>query len=142
MLAHVCSKPAVTASPTTTVAEAARLMRVRNVGALVVVNGRKPMGLVTDRDIAVDVVGRGKDPATVEVGDIMHRKPATIREDAGILDAARMFDRKAVRRLPVVNKGGSVVGLIAVDDVLMLLGSEMGHVASGVARGLGRAAIA
>jgi CBS domain-containing protein len=140
MLGKVCTKPVVVATSAMPVTEAARRMRARNVGALVVVNNRKPVGMLTDRDITVQVVARGKDPATLSVGAIMHRSPAVIRADAGILDAVRAFGRSGVRRLPVVSAAGRLVGIIALDDVLMLLGREMGLLAQGVARGLGRAA--
>ncbi|MBI4588938.1 MAG: CBS domain-containing protein [Candidatus Rokubacteria bacterium] len=71
----------------------------------------------------------------------MRKNPAVIREDKGILDATRILGAKGLRRLPVVDKRGKLVGIIALDDLLMLLGSEMGNVASAVARGLGRARI-
>ncbi|OGL16107.1 MAG: hypothetical protein A3G97_01215 [Candidatus Rokubacteria bacterium RIFCSPLOWO2_12_FULL_69_21] len=141
MLGKICVKPVITARADMTVAEAARLMRAKRVGALVVVNGQRPVGLLTDRDVAIGVVGRGKDPSAVQVREVMARKPTVIREDLGLLDAAALFGRTGVRRIPVVNKGGKMVGIIALDDVLMLLGREMGHVASGIARGLSRAAV-
>jgi predicted transcriptional regulator len=68
----------------------------------------------------------------------MRANPAVIREDQGILDATRILGAKGVRRLPVVSRNGKLVGIIALDDVLMLLGSEMGHVATALARGLRR----
>ena len=102
MIGQVCIKPVVTAAPDTTIQAAARLMREKNVGALVVAKNRKAKGFLTDRDIAVDVVAKG------------------------------------LRRLPVVGKGGKLVGIIALDDLLMLLGSEMGNIASALSRGLGR----
>jgi CBS domain-containing protein len=140
MIGHVCMKPVVTASRDTTVAEAARLMRAKNVGAVVVVNGRKPIGLVTDRDIAIDVVGQGKDPVTTLMGNVMRKSLTVIRDNAGIFDAAKLFGKMGVRRLPVVNKVGTMVGIIALDDLMMLLGNEMGHMASGLTRSLKRAA--
>jgi predicted transcriptional regulator len=79
------------------------------------------------------------DPATARVEDVMHKKPITIREDLGILDAAKAFAKTGVRRLPVVTKSGVLVGLIAVDDLVMLLGNEMGHMAGGLSAGLRRA---
>ncbi len=139
MIGKVCTKPVVMVRPDNAVLEAARLMRARNVGALVVVEDGKPAGLLTDRDIAVAVVANGKDPAQTRVGEVMKKNPIVIREEAGILDAARIFGMKGVRRLPVVNKSGELVGIIALDDLLMLLGNEMGQLASGLARGLGRA---
>jgi CBS domain-containing protein len=139
MLGKICIKPVVTASAQMTVEEAARAMRTRNVGALVVVNAGRPIGMLTDRDVAVEVVAKGLDPDTARVGDVMHKKPITIREDLGLFDAAKVFARTGVRRLPVVTKSGVLVGVIAVDDLIMLLGNELGHVAGALSAGLRRA---
>ena len=140
MLGKVCTKPVVTASANMTVAEAARTMRAKNVGALVVVNAGRPLGMLTDRDIAMDVVAQRKDPDTVRVSEVMRKKPITMREDQGILDAAKIFAKTGVRRLPVVDKSGKMVGIVAMDDLLMLLGNEMGHVAAALSAGLRKAA--
>lgn len=139
MLGKICIKPVVTASAEMTMDQAARAMRSKNVGALVVVNARRPVGMLTDRDVMIEVVAKGMDPATVRVGDVMSKTPITIREDLGILDAAKAFAKTGVRRLPVVTKSGVLVGLIAVDDLLMLLGNEMGHMAGALSAGLRRA---
>ena len=106
MLGKICTKPVVTASAQMTVDQAARAMRSKNVGALVVVNAGRPVGMLTDRDVAVEVVARGMDPDTVRVGDVMGRKPVTIREELGILDAARVFAKTGVRRLAPENAAG------------------------------------
>lgn len=139
MIGQVCIKPVVTASAETTIQKAAQMMRARNVGALVVARNGKAQGVLTDRDIAVDVVARGKDPAAVRVGQVMRKNPAVIRADKGILDATKILGAKGVRRLPVVKDGGKLVGIIALDDLLMLLGSEMGNIATALSRGLRRA---
>ena len=139
MLGKICIKPVVTAAAQMTVDEAARLMRSKNVGALVVVNAGRPIGMLTDRDVAIEVVAKGLDPDAVRVGDVMHRKPVTIPQDLGILDAVKTFARTGVRRLPVVTKSGTLVGVIAVDDLIMLLGNEMGHLAGALSAGLRRA---
>ena len=141
MIGQVCTKPAVTTSAETTIQKAAQMMRARNVGALVVARNGKAQGVLTDRDIAVDVVARGKDPAAVRVGQVMRKNPAVIRADKGILDATKILGAKGVRRLPVVSNGGKLVGIIALDDLLMLLGSEMGNIATALSRGLRRAHI-
>jgi len=139
MLGKVSTKPVVTASATMTVAEAARAMRVKNVGTLVVVNAGRPIGVLTDRDIVVDVVAHGRDADSVRVSEVMRKKPAVIGADEGILDAAQKFARTGVRRLPVVARDGKLVGIISMDDVLMLLGNEMGHIASALSAELRRA---
>jgi CBS domain-containing protein len=95
--------------------------------------------VVTDRDITIHVVAAGKDPAEVQLGSLLHRRPVVIREDAGILDATKKLAQRGVRRLPVVNNAGKVVGIISLDDLMILLGSELGHVASTLASELGRA---
>ena len=139
MLGKICTKPVVTASAQMTVDQAARAMRSKNVGALVVVNAGRPVGMLTDRDIVVEVVARGMDPEVVRVGDVMVKKPVTIRQDLGVFDAARTFAKTGVRRLPVVTGSGVLVGVITMDDVVMLLGNEMGHMAGALSAGLRRA---
>jgi CBS domain-containing protein len=138
MIRDICSKPPVTISADATVREAARAMRDKRVGALVVTNSAKPVGILTDRDIAVSVVGTDRNPATVPVREVMHASPTTIYEDQGVHDAVKMFSAHGFRRLPVVNRKGELTGIIALDDVLMLLGDEMLHVTHAVERELGR----
>ena len=140
MVRDICTKAVVTVSPEATVHEAAHRMWSRKVGALVVTSEvGKPLGMLTDRDIVVRVVAMGKDPAKVQVGSVIRRTPTVIREDQGILDATKILSRRGVRRLPVVDARGKLVGIVALDDLLMLLGSEMGHIASALASELGRA---
>ena len=139
MLKQLAIKPVITAPARMTIAEAARAMKQKNVGALIVVNAGRPLGVLTDRDIVVDVVAAGKDPDAVRVEDVMRKKPATLREDLRLMDAARIFAKTGVRRLPVVDKAGRVSGIVALDDLMMLLGNEMGLVAGALAAGLRKA---
>jgi CBS domain-containing protein len=140
MIGEICTKPALTVAPDTTVQEAAHRMATRKVGALVVVDPEgRPRGVITDRDITTGVVAAGKDPAVVRVTQLVRRRAVVIGEDAGVFDAVRLLSRRGVRRLPVVDRGGKLVGLVALDDLLILLGSEMGHIASALASELGRA---
>ena len=138
MIGDMCTKPVVTVAPDASVLEAARLMKSKNVGALVIANAGKPLGILTDRDIAVGVVAAGSDPATTKVADAMHAAPAVIRENEGFFDTVKMLGAKGVRRLPVVNKTGKLVGIIALDDVLMLLGDEMTQVSTALSHTLRR----
>jgi CBS domain-containing protein len=142
MVGEICTKPVVTVSPDATIHEAAHRMWTRKVGALVVTDeAGTALGILTDRDIVVRVVGPGKDPAKVQVRSIIRRSPTVIREDQGILDATKLLSRRGVRRLPVVDAKGKLVGIVALDDLLMLLGSEMSHIASALASELGRTKI-
>ncbi len=138
MLWKLVSRPVVTVSPDATVEEAARAMRTKNVGAVVVVRDGRPAGILTDRDVAVGVVGRARNPALVKVGEVMRKNPTVIQEHAGILDAARLLGKKGVRRLPVVNTRSELVGIISLDDILVLLTSEMGHIGSALSQELRR----
>ena len=138
MLWKLCTRPVVTASPDATVEEAARAMRTKNVGAVVVISHGRPVGILTDRDVAVGVVGRARNPALVKVGEVMRKNPTVIQEHAGILDAARLLGKKGVRRLPVVNKRSKLVGIISLDDILVLLTTEMGHIGSALSQEMRR----
>jgi CBS domain-containing protein len=138
MLGEIAIKPVVTITPDASIQEAARLMRAKKVGALVVTNSRKPVGILTDRDITVDVIAAGNDPEGTRVSEVMHRNPRVLREDQGLFDAVKIFSVSGVRRLPVVGRGGALRGIIALDDILMLLGNEMAHVSTALSRSLNR----
>jgi CBS domain-containing protein len=101
-------------------------MASRAVGMLLVLdNDRRPVGIVTDRDIAVRVVGEGRDPANTTVADVMSRSPRTVSELAAIEDALALMRAHGVRRLPVVTPQGTLVGVVTLDDVLALLADEL-----------------
>ena len=111
--------------PQITALEAARLMRREHVGDLVVVDNPReegiPMGIVTDRDIVVEVLGNGLDPAKTTVGSLM-RKPVVIAYETE--DTAQLIERMrahGVRRVPVVANEGEVVGIVTLDDLLRVL---------------------
>ena len=142
MIGELCSKPVVTIGPDARIPEVARLMATRNVGAVVVVNAGKPIGIITDRDLAVGVIAAGRAVETTAVKEVMHQDPRVLREDQGVLDAVKVFNAAGVRRLPVVGRTGDLVGVLALDDIVMLLGNEMAQVSAAVARGLGRPAVA
>jgi CBS domain-containing protein len=142
MIREMAVTPVVTIAPDATIQEASRLMRAKKVGALVITNGRKPAGMLTDRDVTVDVVAAGADPSATTGSKVMGRNPRVLREDQGLFDAVKTFGSAGVRRLPVVNRAGAVKNIIALDDVLMLLGNEMAHVSTALSRNLGRAAAA
>jgi CBS domain-containing protein len=97
--------------------EAARLMRDVNVGIIPVVEGDKLIGTVTDRDIAVRVVAEGKDPAKTTLGEIASRELVTLDPDQDLDEALRLMAHHQVRRLPVVEEDGKLVGIVAQKDV-------------------------
>jgi CBS domain-containing protein len=100
-----------------TVTEAARLMRDEDAGIIPVVEGEKLVGTVTDRDIAIRVVAEGRSPESVTVGEIASRELVTIDPQQDLDEALRLMARHQVRRLPVVEEDGKLVGIVAQADV-------------------------
>jgi CBS domain-containing protein len=100
-----------------TVMEAARLMRDEDAGIVPVVDGDKLVGTVTDRDIAIRVVAEGKSPDAVTVGEIASRELVTIDPQQELDEALRLMARHQVRRLPVVEEDGKLVGIVAQADI-------------------------
>jgi CBS domain-containing protein len=116
----------------------AQLMREYHVGSIVVADGpngkRMPAGIVTDRDIAVAVIALGLKPEVIQVGDVMNQELVAVREDAGVAETVELMRMKGLRRLPVTDSAGALVGIVAADDVLSLLAEEMAALASMVTR--------
>lgn len=138
-IASICNRAVAFTTREATIAAAAKLMRHGHVGSLVVVeqmNGGKriPVGMVTDRDIIVEVVATGLDPATITVGDIMAREIVVGRESDSVLETLEIMRFKGVRRLPTVDGEGQLVGIVTVDDLLEILAEELNELAKIVAR--------
>jgi CBS domain-containing protein len=135
---EICNREVVITEKSVSVVDAAQLMRTHHVGDLVVVEekgGRRhPVGIVTDRDIVVEVVAAGVNPDTLKVGDIMGPELATLRESEGLFEALRYMRDKGVRRMPVVDRDGGLVGILTLDDLLSLLAEEMTELAKLVSR--------
>ena len=122
---HICTRQIDTAEPKESVVDAARRMHDRQVGTLVVVDERsRPMGLITDRDIAMRIVAAGGDGARTPVSEIMTAMPTVVLEDTSIESALGHMRIGRLRRLPVVNGAGALVGIITLDDILALLAEE------------------
>lgn len=130
---EICNREVVIVDKALSVSAAAQLMRSHHVGDLVVVEekgGRKqPVGIVTDRDIVVEVVAAGVNPEALKVADIMGAEVATVRESEGLFEALRYMRDKGVRRMPVVDSSSGLVGILTMDDVLSLLAEEMSELA-------------
>lgn len=130
---EICNREVVIAEKALSVVDAAQLMRKHHVGDLVVVEkkaGRRhPVGIVTDRDIVVEVVAAEVNPDALKVGDIMGPEVATVGEGEGLFEALRHMRDKGVRRMPVVDRDGGLVGILTLDDLLSLLAEEMTELA-------------
>lgn len=133
-IGNVCTHQVVCTHRNATVAEAAQLMREFHVGTLVVTEGEQdgiaPVGLVTDRDIVVNVVAPGIAPEAVIVGEIMSPSLVTASEDDDVYETVQKMGFKGIRRLPVVDAEGRLVGIVSEDDLLEQLSREMALLAT------------
>ena len=141
-IGEICNREVVIVAREAPVIAAARLMRQYHVGDLVVVDElaglRRPVGIVTDRDIVIEVVAMEVDPETLRVGDIMSAELATVRETEGVYETIRYMRDKGIRRLPVVDRDGWLQGIVTLDDLLILLAEEMGELARLIGREMDR----
>jgi CBS domain-containing protein len=117
----VCNRDVASVRSQASLYDASRLMRQAHVGCIIVTDDsdpRRPLGIVTDRDIVVEAVAAGLDPRTVTVGDIMASTLVVAREDDDALVSLKTMRRRGVRRLPVVDAGGALRGIVTLDDLL------------------------
>lgn len=131
-IGEICNREVVIMFAHESATEAARLMRQYHVGDVVVVeekNGRRlPVGIVTDRDLVVEVMAKEVDPALFSVGDLMNPPGSgglvTAREEDGVWETILRMRRHGVRRVPVVDREGALVGIVSADDLAALLAEE------------------
>jgi CBS domain-containing protein len=116
----------VTAAPETPVTDLAVTMAQENVGSVVIANDETPVGIVTDRDLTVRVLGEAVDPTDHTAEDVMTSDPRTVEPGAGFYEAASMMAEDGIRRLPVC-EGDTLVGIITADDLTELLADEQQH---------------
>lgn len=128
-IGRICSREVDLAEPRECAQVAAARMNARNVGSLIVINELgKPVGIVTDRDLAIKVLAQGLDPFRTLVGDVMSCCPHAVEEETSIEAAIAMMRSGPFRRLPVVNADGRLVGVLSVDDILEILSDEFSQI--------------
>ena len=134
----VCKRQVITVTPRSDLVEAAKLMREKHVGYLVVAEPEpaaiygRPVGVVTDRDIVISVVAKGEDPKQLTVGDIMNQGPATVDESESVDQALQTMRRMGVRRLPVTGQRGMLTGVVSLDDVIDVLAGQVAEMSGAV----------
>jgi len=128
-ISEICNREVVIMPPGQTVLEAACLMRQHHVGDVLVVEEREgrrvPIGIITDRDLVIEIMAPNLDPKVITVGDIMVPELATVKESTGISETIEYMRSKGIRRLPVVDKNNELIGIITLDDLLELLAEEL-----------------
>ncbi|MCU0805561.1 MAG: CBS domain-containing protein [Burkholderiales bacterium] len=126
---EVCNRTVIVTSRATRLDEAARLMREHHVGSVIVVDetaaGNKAAGIVTDRDIVIEAVASGVAPATVTVEEIMPPDLVVAKEGDDMLDTLTKMRAKGIRRVPVVDDAGTLVGILSLDDLLAILSEQV-----------------
>ena len=128
-VSEICTSEVICCRPQSSAREAAQLMRHKHVGDVVVVSDperdRVPVGVVTDRDLTIEVLGNGRDAAQTTLSDVM-RSPVVVATESE--DASSVLERMrfhGVRRIPVVDARGTLVGIVTLDDLLRALLSDM-----------------
>lgn len=132
-LLDLVHRDVVTAHPDADARDLARRMREKGVGSVVVATDGHPIGVVTDRDLAVRALAEAGAGAETAARELMSEPAVTVRDDADVAAAARAMDEHGVRRLPVVDKGEALVGVVTFDDVYRELVAEQERLAGVVA---------
>jgi CBS domain-containing protein len=127
--AAVCSRDVVTCSGQATLRRLAELMRERHVGAIVITaadgTSKRPIGIVTDRDIVVEAVATGLEADAITASDVISAPLVSVNEQDGLLDAIHRMRSRGVRRLPVIDARGELSGIVTFDDLLHALAHEL-----------------
>jgi CBS domain-containing protein len=131
-LESLCRREIICVRTSDKVIDATRLMEEKNVGSVVVVSEDKPVGIMTDRDVMIRLVNKGRDPEKTSIRDVMSVEIITLKQNTGLYDALEQIkeSKSSVRRFPIVDENGSIKGIITLDDVVYLLGKEMSDVSS------------
>ncbi len=125
----VARESVVTHAPDDNALDAIESMRAKDVGSVVVVEGSRPVGIVTDRILALEVIGRDTEPADVRLGDIATDDIDPVDADTGIYGLLEHLSDEGARRVPIV-EDGDLVGIISISDIVVLLGMELQLVAN------------
>jgi signal-transduction protein with cAMP-binding, CBS, and nucleotidyltransferase domain len=122
-------KDVVTSTGDTTASDLATLMKDRDVGSVIVVSDDRPIGVVTDRDLVLYVLASDRDPETVTARDVMSEDLFSVEGDDGVFAVMSRMADAGVRRVPVT-KNGDLFGVVALDDLVVLLANELGNLAA------------
>lgn len=124
-----CTREVVIIDREATILEAAKLMRRHHVGDVVVVdvcgNRNRPIGILTDRDIVVELLAEEVDFSRLCIGDVMSLDLHSVKEEDDLLDTIQFMRRRGVRRTPVVGAAGELIGIITLDDIIEVLSEQL-----------------
>jgi len=135
---RICNRTTVVARRGDSVLEVARIMRQNHVGSVIVVDdtagAATPIGIVTDRDLVLEVIAAELDPEAVTISDLVARELVTAHEADSLWDTMQRMRSHGTRRMPVVDDSKQLVGIVSVDDLLELLAVELNELARVSAR--------
>ena len=137
-IGEFCNREVIISNREDSVFEAAKLMRKYHVGDVVVIDQRGgervPVGILTDRDIVIELVAREVDATEVTVGEAMSNELLTVTENEQLTDLVQKMQGKAVRRVPVVNANGALIGIVTADDLIDLIAEQLASLVGMVQR--------
>jgi len=122
---RLIKRPVQSLPPEASCADAARLMRDANVGSVVVTRDGRPLGIVTDRDLAVRVIADGVDAGRLPIGEIMSGEPIFLSSERDIAQVVAIMRDLGVRRIPIVDAEGMLSGVVSLDDLVLLLADQL-----------------
>lgn len=125
---HLGPEDVVTTDPDAQISDVVDKLESENVGAIVVAEDDEPVGIVTDRDVAL-AVSEGDNIGTDAVQSVMTEDPVTLHEDEEAMEISRTIDDQNVRRIPVVDENDELTGIVTVDDLVATIGEQLDHVA-------------
>lgn len=131
-IGEICNRDVIIADRSAAILAIAQLMREHHVGSIVIIDTQGdcqiPAGIITDRDLVIEIMAKEVDMASVTAGDIMAPELITAKESQHIWDTVKLMCQKGVRRMPVVNDENVLVGIITVDDLLDVVISELENI--------------
>lgn len=135
---EICNREVIVAERTTSISDAAKLMREYHVGDLIVTEGkgkaRIPVGIVTDRDLVIEILAKDIAAEQLTVGDVMSEDILVTNEEEDTDKAMEKMRNRGVRRLPIINKKGILVGIVTIDDLLDIITERMHNLVRLIAR--------
>lgn len=125
-------RPVETLSPDASCGDAARQMRDCNVGAVVIQDEGRPLGVITDRDLAVRLVAAQLDPEETSIREVMSGDPVFLSRERSVDQLIAAMRDLAIRRVPIVDADGMLEGLVSMDDLVILLAEQLGSIANAI----------
>lgn len=141
-IGEICNRDVITVSKDASILEVVRAMRKHHIGDVIVTERRdgteKPLGIVTDRDIVIELLAEEVAIDTVDAGDVMSTTLVTAPQDADLFETLRFMGIKGVRRIPVLDDDGALFGVLSADDIMTVLTKELSFIAEISARQISR----